>query len=418
MSVWDSVVDQKAACAMLKEAAAHGSPSMTHAWLITGPPGSGRSTAAVAFAAALQCQADPPGCGHCNDCATVMANSHRDVTRVATDKIIISLDEVTHLLERAQQAPVQGRWQIIIVEDADRMAERTSNLLLKSIEEPPPRTVWILCAPSPNDVLVTIRSRCRNVNLKIPGYDAVARLLVQRHGVDPAIAHNAAHIAQAHIGMANALVKNPEVMLHRRYSLELVAGVRSVTDAVVVAGQLVWYAQNHLAGIEERRAVAYATGKKKASKKSVKELDDDPDYAEQKAKLLSDYGYDSDKNLPVSVQRAVRDFTQDYLRRSQRREKDVLDRIMLDLLSLYRDVYTVQSGADAQLINTDMEAVISQLASQSTPDATVARMDVIAKKRQDLTMNVSPLLLMESLLVALRPQAATPFCPQYDGTLV
>ncbi|WP_250447952.1 DNA polymerase III subunit delta', partial [Actinotalea sp. C106] len=189
MSVWEDVVGQQGAVEVLRSAV--GDPgAMTHAWLITGPPGSGRSNAARAFAAALQCPAG--GCGQCQACTTTLSGTHADVKVVATEKVTFSIEEIRELIGVAQRAPSQGRWRVMVLEDADRMTERTSNVLLKAIEEPPPRTVWLLCAPSPQDVVVTIRSRCRGVALRIPPVEDVAALLVSRDGADPEVAHAAA----------------------------------------------------------------------------------------------------------------------------------------------------------------------------------------------------------------------------------
>jgi len=223
MSVWDTVVGQADAVGVLR-AASQNPAAMTHAWLITGPPGSGRSVAARAFAAALQCEAG--GCGHCRACTTTMAGTHADVLVVATEKVTISIEEVRDLIGVAQRMPSQGRWRVIVLEDADRMVERTSNVLLKAIEEPPPRTVWLLCAPSPQDVIVTIRSRCRRVVLRVPPVADVARLLVERDGVDPALADAAARAAQSHIGLARRLARDPEARERRAKTLRLAAAIR------------------------------------------------------------------------------------------------------------------------------------------------------------------------------------------------
>ena len=193
MTVWDDVVGQESAVAALQGAVANPA-AMTHAWLVTGPPGSGRSVAARAFAAALQCPQG--GCGVCRACTTTLAGTHPDVTLLATEKVVIAIDEVRDLIMTASRSPSGGRWRVIIIEDADRMAERTTNVLLKTIEEPPPHTVWVLCAPSVQDVLPTIRSRCRAVVLRVPPPQAVADLLVRRDGADPAVALSAARAAQ------------------------------------------------------------------------------------------------------------------------------------------------------------------------------------------------------------------------------
>ncbi|WP_043435662.1 AAA family ATPase, partial [Arthrobacter sp. I3] len=167
MTVWDDLQGQDAVVAQLRQAAQN--EGLTHAWLFTGPPGSGRSNAAKAFAAALNCDQEDVslrGCGECPACLTILGETHSDVSFVRTEKVTITIDEARELVSTAGNRPSSGRWRIIVVEDADRMAERTTNVLLKAIEEPTPRTVWMLCAPSPADVLVTIRSRCRPVALR------------------------------------------------------------------------------------------------------------------------------------------------------------------------------------------------------------------------------------------------------------
>lgn len=415
MSVWDEVVDQDKVIATLMDAATSardeggGGSAMTHSWLITGPPGSGRSMVARSFAAALQCTGPTPGCGKCQACRMVMRDTHPDVTFLQSDKVIISIDEVMDLLEKAQQLPVSGRWRIIIVRQADRMQERTSNLLLKSLEEPPARTVWILCTPSPEDVLTTIRSRCRHVTLKTPSYEAVAQLLVDRHGVDHQQALKAAHLAQCHVGVANSMVVNPDVVEHRRMSLEMAAGVRSVSDAVYVAEALVWYAKNSRVPVEDRRKHRY--GKSEARARTDKELyASDPEYVDKRNKYLREHGVEGNPaDVPQALRSTVKSFAADYVRRTTRSERDVLDRILQDLLSLYRDVYSVQVGSGAQLINIDLEAMVNDLARQSTAQATVARMDVISDTRRRLQTNVATQLLLEAMLIALRPQNARPF---------
>jgi DNA polymerase-3 subunit delta' len=205
-SVWDTLVGQRRAVDALRAAASgHG---MSQAFLFTGPPGSGRSNAAVAFAAALECEQQPPGCGTCHSCHTVLAGSHADVTVVRTDKLSIGVDEVRDLVRRSALAPVGRRWQVMIVEDADRLTDQAANALLKTIEEPTDRTVWILCAPTVEDLLPTIRSRCRLVSLSTPSPEDVADFLTRIDGVEPALASYCARASQGHIGRARALARD------------------------------------------------------------------------------------------------------------------------------------------------------------------------------------------------------------------
>lgn len=380
MSVWDEVVGQEAAVDVLQRAAAD-PRSMTHAWLLTGPPGSGRSVAARAFAAALQCERG--GCGECHQCTTTLAGTHPDLTVVATDQVTIRIDEVRDLIGTAARTPSLGRFRVIVVEDADRMAERTTNVLLKAIEEPPPHTVWLLCAPSVQDVLPTIRSRCRAVPLRVPPPEAVAALVARRDGVDPAVALAAARAAQSHVGLARRLARDPEARQRRSAVLDVARRIRGVGDAVLAAGELVDVAK------------AEATA-------STTERD-----AAERAELLRALGAAEGETLPPRLRSQVKQLEDDQKRRATRRQRDVLDRAMVDLLSLYRDVLVLQLGADVDLVNgldpADL-AVVRALAADSTPEQTVRRMDAIGVARERLEGNVAPLLALEAMAIALRPQ--------------
>ncbi|MBD9698055.1 DNA polymerase III subunit delta' [Flavimobilis sp. GY10621] len=377
--VWEDVVGQEDAVARLR-AAATDDAAMTHAWLVTGPPGSGRSVAAKAFAAALQCSGDPVADEVA--VAEVRAGTHPDVTVVTTDKVTISIDEVRGLIGLAQRAPARGRWRVIVVEDADRMLERTSNVLLKAIEEPPPRTVWVLCAPSPQDVVVTIRSRCRQVGLRVPSVEAVAELLVRRDGLEPGLALESARAAQSHVGMARRLARDPEARARRRRILESAARIRGVGDAVLAADDLVETAKAEAAARSEERD------------------------AREKAELLRALGVEAGATVPPALRAQVKQLEEDQKRRATRQQRDSLDTAMLDLLSLYRDVLVVQLGAsgDVALVNEGAEELVRSLAESSTPEQSLHRMDAIGEVRQRLAGNVAPLLALEAMMVALRPQ--------------
>jgi len=374
--VWDDVVGQERALAALQQAVADPT-AMTHAWLITGPPGSGRSHAARAFAAALQCK--DGGCGECQACRQVRGGTHPDVRRVATEKVTIAIDEVRELITVAQQTPSQGRWRVIIIEDADRMTERTSNVLLKSIEEPPPRTVWLLCAPSSQDVAVTIRSRCRVVSLVTPTADAVAKLLVERDGILPDIALEAARAAQSHIGVAMRLARDAGARRRRDQVLALATEIRGVGDAVLAAADLVAVAD------EDAKAVS-----------------DERDGAER-AQLMETLGVDDSGRLPPALRAQVRQLEDDQKRRATRMKRDVLDRAILDLMSLYRDVASVQLGAQVHLVNEAHRGHIEALAGRTSLADTVRCLDALGTARTRLAGNVAPLLAMEAMTLSLRP---------------
>ena len=213
--------------------------------------------AARAFAAALQCP--DGGDGTCHECRTVLAGTHADVQCVVPDGLSIGVEEARELVRIAGRAPSRGRWQVILVEDADRMTEQASNAVLKMIEEPPPRTVFMLCAPSlhPDDVPVTIRSRCRVVGLRTPPVEAIADVLVRRDGVDPALAAWSAAAAGGHVGRARRLARDEDARLARKAVLDVPLSLVSLAACLDAADDLVGAAQEETdeatAGARRRR---------------------------------------------------------------------------------------------------------------------------------------------------------------------
>lgn len=383
MSVWDEVVGQGPAVAVLARAAAAaraGTTGMTHAWLLTGPPGSGRSVAARAFAAALACEhPSVVGCGTCTGCHTARSGAHADVTVFSTEHTWIRRVDVEPLIAVAQRRPSVSGWRVIVVEDADRLNETSGNVLLKTIEEPPPRTVWVLCAPAVDDVLQTIRSRARHVPLRIPPADAVAELLVRRDGVDPAMAAFAARAAQSHVGLARRLARDEGARIRRREVLRLPQRLRGVGDAIVAAGELVDVAAEEAgSSTVERDAV-------------------------EKAELLRALGAEGSATVPPAVRAQVRQLEEDQKRRARRHQTDTLDRALVDLLGLLRDVLVVQLGAPVDLVNSDMAGDVRDTARTSTPEETLRKADAVNLARERLGQNVAPLLAIEALALSLRP---------------
>ena len=388
MSVWVDLQGQDSVVAQLRRAAQSSQP--THAWLLTGPPGSGRSNAALAFAAALVCERPElaaRGCGVCKACHTTLAGTHADVTFVATEKTTITIEEARTLVRKAHDSPSSARWRVMIVGDADRMAERTTNVLLKAIEEPPPRTIWILCAPSPADVLVTIRSRCRTLTLRLPPVADVAALLVRRDGIEPELALIAARAAQSHIGIARRLATDPEARARRDATVHLPLQLRDVSSAVMAAASLLELAQAEATSSNEERDVV------------------------EKASLLRSLGAPETGALPPPMRAQVRALEEDQKRRAKRSVTDQLDRALTDLLSFYRDVLVLQldvrTGAnveavEVELVNDPLRAQLHNFATGSPPEVTLQRMDAINSVRRRLTTtNVAPLLALEAMAVSL-----------------
>lgn len=376
--VWAELVGQEQAVATLQRAVAGGRHAMTHAWLITGPPGSGRSNAARAFAAALQCEQG--GCGDCNDCRTALSGAHPDVTLVRTEKLSIGVDEVRDLVRRAAMSPALRRYQVLVVEDADRVTERGADALLKSIEEPAPSTVWLLCAPTADDVVATIRSRCREVHLATPTAAAIAELLQRRDGIDPALAGFAARVAQGHIGRARALARSDDARRRRREVLDLPSNLKTVGACLTAAANLV-----------------SATADEAAA--GTADLD-----ARERAELTEALGFGARGARPRDGQAALRDLEDQQKLRAKRLQRDALDRVLTELTSYYRDVLARQTRAEAPLINAELETEIAQLARHSTPEQTLRRIDAILACREALETNVAPQLAMESLMISLSGQ--------------
>ncbi|HET7475033.1 MAG TPA: DNA polymerase III subunit delta' [Dermatophilaceae bacterium] len=376
MSVWEDVVGQEPVVALLREAVADPA-AMTHAYLVTGPPGSGRSVAARAFAAALLCPLD--GCGACRECRTALDGTHADVTVVATEGLSIRVEQARDLVLLAAHRPSVGPWRLILVEDADRLTDHAADALLKALEEPSPRTVWMLCAPSVQDVLVTIRSRCRQVRLRTPPVEAVAALLARRDGIDPPMARYAAQAAQSHVGLARRLATDEGARIRRRDTIALAGGIRGVGDAVNAAADL--------AAIAAEESAQSGTDRDRA----------------ERAALLRALGADeSARTQPAHVRAQLAALEKEQKARATRFARDMVDRALVDLLSAYRDALVLHTGAPVALVNQDMADQISRLAQQLGPEQLLLAMDAIGTARERIGANVPPLLALEAMAVALQ----------------
>jgi DNA polymerase-3 subunit delta' len=351
-----------------------------HAWLFTGPPGSGRSQIALAFAASLLCAEGV--CGNCNSCQMIQSRNHPDVQVLNTERVLISIDEVTEFIEKSIQMPAIGKYRIMVIEDADRMSERTSNLLLKSLEEPPKGTIWMICAPSESDLLPTIRSRVRRVQLKVPSVEAVALLLVEKYGIGVELAQQSAAQAQSHVGMARRLASNAGARDRRSQALKAVLSITDIPSAMAVSEVLAKLAESD--GVQ---------------------LTAEQDEAERKELFLS-LGVSEESKLNPSSRAQLRRLEESQKRRATRSKRDGLDRILIDLMGLYRDVLTVQLGAGEPLINFDLIQEITKLANQSTQAQSIHNIEEIEKVRYRMERNVRDSYLLDSLAITFRRKAS------------
>jgi DNA polymerase-3 subunit delta' len=371
----DVVSQPEAVNALLSEIGREGK-DIHHAWLFTGPPGSGRSQLALAFAAALLCAQG--GCGVCNSCQMIQNRNHPDVQVLNTERVLISVDEVTEFIEKSIQMPAIGRFRIMVIEDADRMSERTSNLLLKSLEEPPKGTIWMICAPSEADLLPTIRSRVRRVQLKVPTVDAVAQLLVEKYGIAFDLAQSSAAQAQSHVGMARRLATNAGARDRRSQALKSVLSITDIPSAMYVSETLAKLAESDGA-----------------------QLTAEQDEAERKELLIS-LGVSEESKLNPSSRAAIRRLEEAQKKRATRSKRDGLDRVLIDLMGLYRDVLTIQLGTGGALINADLVQEITKLANESTQAQSIHNIEQIEKVRYRMDRNVKDNYLLDSLAVGFR----------------
>ncbi|MFF2410634.1 DNA polymerase III subunit delta' [Streptomyces sp. NPDC058092] len=399
MTVWDDLVGQDRVQKQLGAAArdadelvtanSAGEPvppgsKMTHAWLFTGPPGSGRSTAARAFAAALQCTSPDralggaPGCGFCDGCHTSLIGTHADVEVVRTDLLSIGVKETRELVRRAQLSPAVGRWQVIVLEDADRLTEGAGNVLLKAVEEPAPRTVWLLCAPALEDVLPTIRSRCRHLTLRTPPVDAVADVLIRRDGIDPERAASAARATQGHIDRARRLATDEEARSRRATVLKLPLRVEDIGGCLKAAQELIDTATDDA--------------------KQVSEEVDAKETEEMKAAL----GAAAGGRMPRGTAGVMKELEDRQKRRKTRTQRDSLDLALTDLTGFYRDVLAIQLGSRIAIANADAQDALDRIARSSTPERTLRRIEAVIACRRALDRNVAPLLAVEAMTMALR----------------
>ena len=399
MTVWDDLVGQEKvaeqlgaaardADALVTAAATAAPPpeasKMTHAWLFTGPPGAGRTQAARAFAAALQCVSPDralggaPGCGFCDGCHTALVGTHADVTTVAAVGTQILADDMRDTVRKSFTSPANGRWQVILVEDAERLNEKSANAVLKAVEEPAPRTVWLLCAPSIEDVLPTIRSRCRHLNLLTPSVDAVADMLVRREGIEPAVAAAAARATQGHVDRARRLATDPAARERRAAVLKLPLRVEDVGGCLRAAQELV-----------------------DAAAEDAKQLAEERDGKETE-ELKAAMGAGQGGRMPRGTAGVMKDLEDKQKRRRTRTQRDSLDLALTDLTGFYRDVLALQLGSRVAIANADAEDTLERLARAGSPESTLRRIEAIAACREALDRNVAPLLAVEAMTMALR----------------
>jgi len=385
--MWNELIGQEFSVKTLQQASLDSKAALTgkvvsgfsQAWLITGPPGSGRSTAARLFAATLQCEAN--GCGKCVSCISVKNGTHPDVHVITPTGLSYGIDDTKDLVREAAMLPSLGQWNIIILEDADRLTTEAGNALLKAIEEPAKLTMWILCAPSSKDVLITIKSRCRIVSLRTPPAEEIAELLIKRDGIDKAMAHFAAHASLGHVGRAKLLATDEQVRERRSLVLQVPFELKDLPSCFAAAQRLVDAAT-------EDADIA-------TDEMDEKELDN----------LLRAYGQGAEGVSKTKVQRlassAKKELEDGQKKRYKRITRDRLDLTLQELAAFYRDVLVLQTGADLELFHTEMKGSLQRFADSSSINSSIKRLDAVEATRRMLNSEAAPLLVLESLTVQL-----------------
>ena len=380
-SVFDVLVGQEHIIDILKgavTASRTGSDSqeMTHAWVFTGPPGSGRSSAAVAFAQALVCPNQ--GCGACNECQSAATGGHPDVEAIRTEGLSIKVEEIRELLTRVAWAPSMGGWRVVVMEDADRLTESAANALLKVIEEPGTRTVWLLCAPTLHDVLPTIRSRCRHLQLRTPSISAVTEVLIKRDNISASMADFAARVSQGHIGRAKYLATNESVRSNRKVIMNLPLQLSSLAAALQAAQTL----------------VDIATEEANKTSESRDEIEIE--------RLQEAFGKGATgRGIATGAAKAVKELEKEQKSRATRMVRDSIDGALLDLATIYRDVMMVQAGNQGALINTDLQDQVQNFATSTSSHSILNKISAIMQARIDLAHNAAPLVTCEALMCQL-----------------
>lgn len=359
--------------------------TMTHAWLVTGPPGSGRSVAALCFAAALQCTSDGvPGCGECRDCTTTMAGTHADVRRIIPEGLSIGVDEMRSIVQIASRRPATGRWQIVLIEDADRLTEGAANALLKVVEEPPPSTVFLLCAPSvdPEDIAITLRSRCRHVALVTPPVEAIAQVLMDSDGLPAEDAHWAASVSGGHVGRARRLATDEEARRRRLRALGLARDAATPSRAYGAAEELVAAA--------EAEALALTVGRNEAETEELRTALGAGGTGKGTAGALR------------GATGAIKDLERRQKSRHTRASRDALDRALIDLATYFRDALLVSAKAgDIQPNHPDMADQVASMASVVPPDRLLRCIEAVLECREALAVNVKPKFAVDAMVATV-----------------
>ncbi|CAN5791520.1 DNA polymerase III subunit delta' [soil metagenome] len=376
MTVWDALAGSRAADGLAAQVSS-GAPAQ--AWLLAGPPGSGKRQAAVAIAAAFNCSLEPGrGCGRCPACARILRGRHPDVHHIVPEGPLIPVDVIREaIIPEAARSPFEAPYKVFIVEEAERMNPNAQNALLKTLEEPQPDTIFVLTTESEDELLDTVRSRCRMFRLDPVPESRIIELL-EAEGVEGSQARLAARVAEGDYARARSLALDAEVSRRREMWLGLPMRLGAPSDVLDMA-------QEVLDAVRE--AVARRL---EGQKQEVAELAD---------AMGEGRGTAGARNSLAKRHR----------RELRRLEIEVLGEAFGTLGSLWRDLLVTRRGSPEAITNLDRLDELRSLADTAPRDADlVAAMERCGAARSALERNANAQLLVEATLLDLGRLIPTP----------
>lgn len=382
-TVRDTVLSAAAAARGVAGAQSH---AMTHSWVLTGPPGSGRSLVALNFAAALVCEMPDGeiGCGRCESCRDALEGSHTDIVHVVPTELSIAKSVVDKLVDDAHRLPTVADYRVLIVEDADRFTGEAADAFLKTVEEPPASTVILMCAPStdPEDFSQTLRSRCRHLYVPEPSTEEIVRILTQQEGASEADARLAAVTSLHHVGRARRLIRSTDAQKRRALAIQVAE--------LIYQGDQAFQAVSSLVKAVKKEAETSHTEEEQAEREKL-----------ERALGMGGRG----KGVAKATRGAsgsIKELEEKQKKRRTRYQRDIFDLVLVDLAGVYRDALMVKTGASVGLTHPDFEGQAREIATRASVEGLVQCLDAISLCRARFGQNVQPQIALDGMIGAIR----------------
>ncbi len=228
--MWE-VIGQERGISLLKHSLALG--KLSHAYLFIGPPHIGKMTLTLNLAQALNCQADDKPCLECDSCKKIKENKHSDVQIINleyseeedTERKLIGVEQIDGILHDASLPPFEGNYKIFIIEKAELLSIGAANRLLKTLEEPEAKVVFILLTTNEKRLLKTVVSRCQRIELKPMPLTEEAKVLVEKYGTNPEQARLIAGLSHGCLGWAITAAKDTQILTRRQEALDEIINI-------------------------------------------------------------------------------------------------------------------------------------------------------------------------------------------------